>query len=1233
MRLLTSVPLAIGTVILLAASAATAAPELLRNINQSDVGNGSDPRFLAVAHDAVMVVNGGPSLELWRSDGTPGGTTLLTRELFPTTGLLGLLTTTSDAGVGFLAHRSVPGLWRTDGTSTGTERLIADERVDAMAILPEAERLVLLTTADERTFSLRALNLQTGGIETLTTFAPLRLGRPFQATLGRGGGVVTVVVPLPDAPSRDALWVTDGTVGGTRRLDVGDIDVVTGVSEGSPGVFLVRAEGEPLEAGGLDAWVTDGTDEGTGRIGNVVGGGQSASASTSTAFRVVGDRVLFFVVVGDRRELWAVDPGVTTAGASIERLTVADPDNSAFFYIANSLQSLGSLAVFAAETPGEGLEPWITDGTPSGTTMLADLCPGPCGSAPTLGRPGGFTLLGDSLLFGASDGTEIGVWKLGHPSSSSSASVMPFGERCASCLSSRDLSLVSFDVSQALIGSPDGFAISDGTVPGTHSLTSARISSGRTGAARVGERLLLAASDERGPEPWSTDGTVEGTEILLDLLRNDAGSSPSAPLAFAGEVVFSANDGTSSGTWRTDGTTDGTRRLGEDSADDPWTNLFEKRQLGNRLLLVSDTRDGFALWGTGDLDEAPERLTPFSPPPFPIAPPGPLPLSLADAAETARGLVFCQESTLWVTDGTAVGSSALEVAPLSYCRGFTSLGDVAVFRAIEAGTGTMRFWRTDGSLAGTRMVTVPGGAALEGSFSSQVEINGFAVVARLTDPGTEIWSISPDGFASRIGGPFEEILVRVVGVVGDTLLVGVSNGSLGALLGLRLDGQSELLIEPGAGFAGLVRRFENDLPSSVRYVRVHRLGRLAGSVWQTDGTRTGTRFVVEDDQSLGLLSQLDDRLLRSQGGELEVLGGPGFVPVTLATDLSFLAFSSARLVDGVLVFSPADAAGRGNLWRTDGTPSGTFPVTDFDRDPLSARPQVLLPVGDRLLFSAFRRDLGGELWALGRNALEPRVLALRDHDRFAIRVQWRKPNGETGQGTAQRLTSDTGLFYFFRESNVELMIKVLDGRNNNGHFWVFYGALSNLAYEIEVTDTETGAQRVYTNPAGQFGSVGDTRAFAVPGPSAVPAPDAAAVAATFGDLATRPLGPLVGEAGGAKSTGVCANTTGTLCLQQARFEARVEWRKPDGEVGSGVARPLSADTGTFYFFRESNVELVVKVLDGRNNNGHFWVFYGALSNVAYTLTVTDTLTGAVRTYENPQGTFASVGDTRAFAVP
>jgi hypothetical protein len=60
------------------------------------------------------------------------------------------------------------------------------------------------------------------------------------------------------------------------------------------------------------------------------------------------------------------------------------------------------------------------------------------------------------------------------------------------------------------------------------------------------------------------------------------------------------------------------------------------------------------------------------------------------------------------------------------------------------------------------------------------------------------------------------------------------------------------------------------------------------------------------------------------------------------------------------------------------------------------------------------------------------------------------------------------------------------------------------------------------------------------------------------------------------------------------------------------------------------VELMLKVIDARAFGGKFWVFYGALSDVNYTITVVDTETGKVKTYTNPQGKLASVADTAAF---
>ncbi len=114
----------------------------------------------------------------------------------------------------------------------------------------------------------------------------------------------------------------------------------------------------------------------------------------------------------------------------------------------------------------------------------------------------------------------------------------------------------------------------------------------------------------------------------------------------------------------------------------------------------------------------------------------------------------------------------------------------------------------------------------------------------------------------------------------------------------------------------------------------------------------------------------------------------------------------------------------------------------------------------------------------------------------------------------------------------------------------------------------------------------------------------------------------------------CTSSPSRLCLDGGRFAVSVDWRKPDDSSGSGtvVQALTTADSGVFWFFAPANWELMVKVLDGCGVNRHHWVFFGAASNVEYTLTVFDTGNGEVKSWHNPQGTVSPVlTDTGAFA--
>jgi hypothetical protein len=135
----------------------------------------------------------------------------------------------------------------------------------------------------------------------------------------------------------------------------------------------------------------------------------------------------------------------------------------------------------------------------------------------------------------------------------------------------------------------------------------------------------------------------------------------------------------------------------------------------------------------------------------------------------------------------------------------------------------------------------------------------------------------------------------------------------------------------------------------------------------------------------------------------------------------------------------------------------------------------------------------------------------------------------------------------------------------------------------------------------------------------------------------RGLGPLLAlplalgiAAAPAQAQGGCFPSKTHLCLSNARFQVDADWSLPGGVTGKGQAVPLTNDTGTFWFFDNSNLELMVKVLDGRAVNGHFWVYYGALSDVEYRITITDTATGVQEIYVNPAGRLASAADVAAF---
>ena len=119
----------------------------------------------------------------------------------------------------------------------------------------------------------------------------------------------------------------------------------------------------------------------------------------------------------------------------------------------------------------------------------------------------------------------------------------------------------------------------------------------------------------------------------------------------------------------------------------------------------------------------------------------------------------------------------------------------------------------------------------------------------------------------------------------------------------------------------------------------------------------------------------------------------------------------------------------------------------------------------------------------------------------------------------------------------------------------------------------------------------------------------------------------------ADPAGTCLTDARTRCLQDSRYAVTVDWRNAGGAVGRGsVAHAGTNDSGMFHFFDPSNWEVLIKVLDGCDHNGHIWVFGASTTDLGYLIRVTDTATGAVKEYGNDPGLPApAITDVKAFA--
>ncbi len=549
---------------------------------------GSFPRYLT-AMGNLLVFEAGDTMhgtEPWRSDGTAAGTFLLGDLVAGTASSQALSFTAAGPGLLYFCAQGPNGrtLWRTDGSSAGTN-----------AVQPNVYNLDHLTVANgAAVFAAQTANTGaqlwvsngTGaGTQPVPGSPPPQFTRPFAAgvlftayvgSVGRElffcDGVTTSLVrdigvdyessPLDNLTALGSSlffsptfstgwlpWITDGTANGTLMLSQGLGNPMQPVSWRNEVWFTASTPATSFEL-----CHSNGGSGGTAVAFDLVAG---TGTPTIRDLLPTTARLFFTAAIGNGRELWSTDG--TLAGCHELDLRAGTASGAPQGMIA-----FGDRCVFSADDGVIGREPWISDGSSSGTFPLADLTPGGAGSSPA-----SFARLGDRVFFAA---TLPGVGRELCSSDGTSAGTGLFADLLSGASSSSPHNLVGCGNLLFFTAEQQGtkLFVSDGTVAGTGvvrdispSIANVQIQD----MVGTDGRLFFFADDrQHGRELWTSDGTFAGTTLVADLMPGTGDSVVVGTLIRVPgtqTVVFAAGEPQHGlQLWQSDGTAAGTVRVG-----------------------------------------------------------------------------------------------------------------------------------------------------------------------------------------------------------------------------------------------------------------------------------------------------------------------------------------------------------------------------------------------------------------------------------------------------------------------------------------------------------------------------------------------------------------------------------------------------------------------------------------------------------------------------------------------
>ncbi len=664
----------------------------------------------------------GPAL--WATDGTARGTRLVKSfgDLSGTGGPRGI----RRVGNVLVFPAVLPsgpsgkiGLWRSDGTARGTVPLVGlgirKEVVISSAVTLGSRLLFTLRTVEEGPSALWVTNGTAGGTRKLASFPTTGLGvHPF--TFGN-----RILFSAADSAHGAELWITDGTPAGTRLFK----DFCPGPCSSQATPLLVDRNRLVITARtpgrGSELWTTDGTVAGTRILRDVCRGPCDAFP------RVLGvrnGRLVFVARDGAGvDEIWSTDGTAQGTG----RVSRFGPQGNVWrdsLYDASAVLPTGFL--FVADDPDHGRELWHTEGTPAGTRLVRDLATVNVASS----DPQALMRLGAQVFFFADDGTHgFELWKSDGTGAGTGlvAELVP-GSQPISPPVSRNSRAAGGKLFFQLDTSPSpSLWRTDGTTAGTLQVTPQDLAVGRQLTA-VGSRVFFTAAGQPTSieyQLWVSDGTVAGTRKVAEMpLR-----PPEFLTSFQERLYFSV-DGQ---LWSSDGTPQGTE---PQPTPEPLSNVSLLTVHGGSLYFFAHSEgQGFGLWRmrtdiTADDMVLVVQLAGFSP---------------DGMLSTEDRLFFSGDHLavpgLWMSDGTTAGTVQISDA-------FQLAGTTTVFHhgVLYVSLHNGQLWRSDGTAAGTGLV--------------RLEVDGFEVRGPLVTFGDLLYGLTAGALVETDGTPAGTRLIR-----------------------------------------------------------------------------------------------------------------------------------------------------------------------------------------------------------------------------------------------------------------------------------------------------------------------------------------------------------------------------------------------------------------------------------------------------------------------------------------